>query len=231
MTLSDLKYITQDNIDEAHINITSAEMYTEFRDFNQHMSMMRRRRWRYLSEFYSMLLVDMVLIPIINILSGKYTQLMEPVKEPVLAGLSLGLLVLFMFLYCFLVLYKKIYSWKICLCFTLLTVPMRNSLMWYIIALFYVLLNCWLVQAIRENDDYIKGEVGYPYFVELVPSFICDPEELDGKSDMDKFEDADESDDLYRREAAPEENPFDKYRIKPEDDQGLLRDTDIGKGQ
>jgi len=32
---------------------------------------------------------------------------------------------------------------------------------------------------------------------------------------------------LFTRRRLPPVNPFDKYRIKPEEDQGLLRDTDI----
>ena len=44
------------------------------------------------------------------------------------------------------------------------------------------------------------------------------------EGDMEKFEDGDKVDDL---ESERKENPFDKYRTKWNDGEGMLRDNDI----
>ena len=64
MKLSDLKYITQQDIDESHINITSADMYRECREYNSHALAMRRRKWRFLRDFYGMMLASGISIMI-----------------------------------------------------------------------------------------------------------------------------------------------------------------------
>ncbi len=227
MKLSDLRYITQKDIDESHINITSAEMYKEFQDYNSHMLRMQQRKVRFLVDFYGMMAVDLLLIPVLCILTGKYTQITEPISDNMMFIVSTLLIGLFMAAYVFFVLIKKIFKWPICLAFSLLTVLFRASLWAYIVALVFVGLNCWLIHAIKREDDALKEHVGYPAFVQLIPSFIRDGKEFDGLDEMVRFEDSEESDDLVRKEEAPPVNPFDKYRIKPEEDQGLLRDTDI----
>ena len=227
MKLSDLRYITQKDIDESHINITSAEMYKEFQDYNSHMLRMQQRKVRFLVDFYGMMAVDLLLIPVLCILTGKYTQITEPISDNVMFIVSTLLIGMFMAAYVFFVLIKKIFKWPICLAFSLLTVLFRASLWAYIVALVFVGLNCWLIHAIEREDDALKEHVGYPAFVQLIPSFIRDGKEFDGLDEMVKFEESEESDDLVHKEDAAPVNPFDKYRIKPEEDQGLLRDTDI----
>ena len=227
MKLSDLRYITQKDIDESHINITSSEMYLEFQSYNAHMLEMQRRKIRFLADFYGKMAVDLLLIPALCLFMGRYTQPLEPIDDPLMFKVSLAAIGLFMAAYVFFVLIMRMFKWPICLAYSLLTVLFRAQPWMYVIAVIFVGLNCWLVYAIKREDDALKEHVGYPAFVQLIPSFIRDGEEVDGFDEMMRFEDSEESDDLVRREEAPEVSPFDKYRIKPEEDQGLLRDTDI----
>ena len=111
MKLSDLRYITQKDIDESHINITSAEMYKEFQDYNSHMLRMQQRKVRFLVDFYGMMAVDLLLIPVLCILTGKYTQITEPISDNVMFIVSTLLIGLFMAAYVFFVLIKKIFKW------------------------------------------------------------------------------------------------------------------------
>ena len=96
MKLSDLRYITQQDIDESHINITSAEMYKEFQDYNSHMLRMQQRKVRFWVDFYGMMAVDLLLIPVLCILTGKYTQITEPISDNVMFIVSTLLIGLFM---------------------------------------------------------------------------------------------------------------------------------------
>ena len=227
MKLSDLKYITQQNIDESHINITSADMYLECKEYNAHALKMRRRKWRFLADFYGMMLVDLVLLPVLTLFTGKYTQPMEPITDPAMAVVSLLFIVLFMALYVGIVVVKRNYSWLLCLCYSLLIVFFRAWWWMYIVSGIFVIGNCFLAGAMKKVDDTLREQPGYPGFTELIPSFIRDGKEFDGLDEMMRFEDSEGSDDLVHKEDAPPVNPFDKYRIKPEEDQGLLRDTDI----
>lgn len=227
MKLSDLKYITQQDIDESHINITSADMYRECREYNSHALAMRRRKWRFLRDFYGMMLVDLILLPFLTILTGKYTLPMAPITDPAMSVISLVFIAAFMVMYVIVVAVKRNYNWLICLGYSLLILFFRNWWWMYIVSGGFIALNCFLVRAIKKEDDLLKEQPGYPGFAELVPSFIRDGKEFDGLDEMMKFEDSEESDDLVHKEDAPPVNPFDKYRIKPEEDQGLLRDTDI----
>ena len=115
----ELKYITQENIDEAHVNITSAEMYTEFREYNQRMLDMQVKRRRFLSDFWIMVIANIILIPIgvvfVNI-SPLYKISGTIIPNIMLMLISMILLVYF-------VIVRKVYNWKIGLAVSLMLIP------------------------------------------------------------------------------------------------------------
>ncbi|MCR5599482.1 MAG: hypothetical protein K6G33_01875 [Ruminococcus sp.] len=209
----ELKYITRENIDEAHVNITSAEIYTEFKEYNQLMLDMQKKRRRFLRDFWLMIAANIVLIPIgmvfVN-LSPLYKVSGTIIPNIILMLISLLLLVYF-------VIIRKVYNWKIVLAVSLILVPVCVGLIPLAVA------NPILINLMEKTDSSIRDETGYPHFVQLsgsYKSFVKDGEVYG----IDKGA-------VYgaglKNESDEPEDPFAKYRIKPEDDMGMLADNDI----
>lgn len=211
----ELKYITQENIDEAHVNITSAEMYKEFKEYNQRMLDMQKKRRRFLRDFWIMVITNIILIPI-GVVFVNISPLYK-ISGTIILNLMLTLISLFILVY--FVIIRKVYNWKIGLVSSLMLIPVCAGLIPLAVA------NPILINLMEKTDSSIRNETGYPHFVQLsgsYKSFVKDGEvysvnegtvygsELTGQKDEP-------------------EDPFAKYRIRPEDDMGMLADNDINK--
>ena len=62
MTINDLKYITPLDIQAAHLNVTSAEMYDEAKKFNQHMYDMQVKRRRFLCDKWGIVILNVIML-------------------------------------------------------------------------------------------------------------------------------------------------------------------------
>lgn len=211
----ELKYITQENIDEAHVNITSAEMYKEFKEYNQRMLDMQKKRRRFLRDFWIMVITNIILIPI-GVVFVNISPLYK-ISGTIILNLMLTLISLFILVY--FVIIRKVYNWKIGLVSSLMLILVCVGLIPLAVA------NPILINLMEKTDSSIRNETGYPHFVQLsgsYKSFVKDGEvysvnegtvygsELTGQKDEP-------------------EDPFAKYRIRPEDDMGMLADNDINK--
>ena len=215
-----LKYITQDDIDSSHFNITSAEMYTEFKEYNQHMLDMQKRRWRFLRDFWGLWLMNAILLPI-----GVITVLML-MQNGSLIYAACGMFlpcVLLAAIYLFLMIYfigiRKLYSFKAGLLISAILIPVNITFISLAVA------NAAVIYFMEKEDSSIRDEIGYPHFTQLVgsfKSFVKDGEVYGvGEGAVYGAELQSES-----SEQTPVD-PFAKYRIKPEDDMGMLADNDI----
>lgn len=218
--IMELKYITQDNIDDSHINITSAEMYAEFKKYNRKMAEMSKRRWRFLRDFWGMWIMNAIIVPFIFILT--YLGVLSPIiKYSGSTLLCLAVVLISEMLLIYLVGVRKMYSWVMGFLVTLLMLPAN---------LCYILLaigNAAVIFCMNMIDRSIRDEIGYPHFVQLrgsYKSFVKDGEVfgIEGESVYGT--------DMKSDYAVPED-PFAKYRIKPEDDMGMLADNDINNNK
>lgn len=228
MTLSDLKYITPIDIQNAYLNITSSDMYAEAKKFNKHMYDMQRKRWRFLRDFWSMILLNVFMLALGAATSASsYTSLLFRAtggRGPFGMAVGGNMLVtvapaaVYTVLFVWLILIRRTYDWRLILAMSAVLVPVNYAFIALAIA------NVILIRLMDRTDNEIKDEIGYPHFVELTLSYIRDEEGAED-GDMDRFEDGEKSDDL---ESERKENPFDKYRTYRQDDEGgLLRDNDI----
>ncbi|WP_303838002.1 hypothetical protein [Ruminococcus flavefaciens] len=216
----ELKYITQENIDDSHINITSAEMYGEFKKYNQKMLDMSKIRWRFLRDFWGMWIMNAIIVPFIFILT--YFRVLSPI---IWYGgstrLCLAVVIISEALLVYLVGIRKMYSWIMGFLVTLLMLPAN---------LCYVMLavaNAVIIYVMGRIDYSIRDETGYPHFVQLrgsYKSFVKDGEVfgIEGESVYGT--------DIKADYVVPED-PFAKYRIRPEDDMGMLADNDINNNK
>lgn len=218
--IMELKYITQDNIDESHINITSAEMYTEFKEYNQRMLDMQKKRWRFLRDFWGLWIMNAILLPI-----GVITVLML-MQNGSLIYAACGMFlpcVLLAAIYLFLMIYfigiRKLYSFKAGLLISAILIPINLAF----IAL--AAANAAVIYFMEKEDSSIRNETGYPHFAQLVGSFksFVKDGEVYGVEEGVVYGAGLQSESA---EQVPED-PFAKYRIKPEDDLGMLADNDI----
>ena len=213
----ELKYITQENIDEAHINITSSEIYTEFQEYNGLMLRMQKKRRRFLRDLWLLWIMNAVLVPLIAAFS-----LMLPLILPMNSfGFLLYLLILLisMTLLVLVVGVRRIYSWK--LGFIITAVMMIASPVY----IFLAAANASVIYLMEKEDSSIRNETGYPHFVQLrgsYKSFVKDGEVF-----------GIENEGIYasslKSDNAVPNDPFAKYRIRPGDDMGMLADNDINK--
>lgn len=211
----ELKYITQENIDEAHVNITSAEMYKEFKEYNQRMLDMQKKRRRFLRDFWIMVITNIILIPI-GVVFVNISPLYK-ISGTIILNLMLTLISLFILVY--FVIIRKVYNWKIGLASSLMLIPVCVGLIPLAVA------NPILINLMEKTDSSIRNETGYPHFVQLsgsYKSFVKDGEVYSVN------EGTVYGSELKEQKDEPED-PFAKYRIRPEDDMGMLADNDINK--
>lgn len=63
----------------------------------------------------------------------------------------------------------------------------------------------------KKSDDIMNEDIVYPHFVQLNTSYIKSGESADNEIIND----------------TEEKYTFDKYKIKPEDDNGMIADTEL----
>lgn len=209
----ELKYITQENIDEAHVNITSAEMYAEFQEYNQRMLDMQKKRARFWRDFCGMIIMNALLIPI-----GVIFSFISPLYK--ITGMLLPnyiLMFISMALFVYFIIIRKIYNWKIGLALSLLLVFVNIGFIILAVA------NPVIIYMIEKTDRSIRNETGYPHFTQLHGSYksMVKDGEVFGIESEGVYATGMKADNVVP------EDPFAKYRIKPEDDMGMLADTDI----
>ena len=213
----ELKYITQDNIDGAHLNITSAEMYTEFQEYNGLMLRMQKIRYRFLRDFWALWIMNGILVPVIL-----FFTMLEKFSPLIWFGsgmkwLCLAIVVIAELLLIYLIGIRKCYSWKLGFLITAIMMPAN---------IFYVLLavgNAVVIFVMDRIDSSIRNEKGYPHFTQLHGSYksMVKDGEVFGIEGESVYATGLKSDNVVP------EDPFAKYRIRPEDDMGMLADTDI----
>lgn len=212
----ELKYITQDNIDESHINITSAEMFKEFQEYNGLMLRMQKKRYAFLRDFWALWIMNAILLffgvklilfwkcSLIYMASGMYPLCL------LVAAVYLILMIYFIGI-------RKLYSWKAGLLISLLLIPVNISLIPLAAA------NAIVIYLMEKIDSEMRNETGYPHFTQLHGSYksMVKDGEVFGI----------ESEGVYatgmKADYVVPEDPFAKYRIKPDDDMGMLADNDI----
>lgn len=218
----ELKYITQENIDRSHINITSAEMYTEFKEYNQHMLDLQKKRWAFLRDFWALWIMNTILLNV-----GIMTALMLMKNGSLIYTVSGTfmpcwlLVAIYLFLMIYFIGIRKLYSWKAGLLISVILIPVN------LVFLGLAAANAVVIYFMDREDSILRNEIGYPYFTQLVgsfKSFVKDGKVYGiGEDTVCGAELQSES-----AEQVPED-PFAKYRIKPEDDMGMLADNDINK--
>lgn len=228
MTIQDLKYITPLDIQAAYLNVTSSEMYAEAKDFNMHMYDMQRKRWRFMRDFWLMVVFNVIMLAL-GVLSAasSYTSLLFYVsggRGPL--GFTTGgnmfvtlfPVPIYIVLFVWLVLIRKMYDSRLVLVISLMLFPVNYGFIGLTIA------NVILIGAMNKVDNEIKDEVGYPHFVELTLSYIRDEENAE-EGGMESYSEEEATDDLISER---KENPFDKYRTRWADGEGsMLADNDI----
>lgn len=207
MKLSELKYITQDNIDESYINVTSAEMFAETQTYNTEALRLLRKRYQFLRDFWGLVLLNAVasffgFFAISRSNSLLYRLCGERVGPCFLVTAA------FILVFGYFIFYRKYYNWKVGLLITMILLVPVNSCTAVCVA-----ANAVLLHFMEKIDNEIKDQAGYPYFSQLVTSYIRDEENAD-EGVMDEPE---------------PKYSFDKYRIKPDVDMGMLADSDIGE--
>ena len=228
MTIQDLKYITPLDIEAAHLNVTSAEMYDEAKKFNQHMYDMQRRRHRFLRDMWSLILLNIFMFAVaMPTAMSSYTSLAFRLSGGsglvmMAKGGNLFLTylpaVIYAAAFVYFIVIKKFYSSSLIFILTLIAVPTNYAF------LLMAIFNAILVKKMNDVDNEIKEEPGYPGFAELHLSFIRDEESLE-EGGMENYSDDEKSDDL---ESERKENPFDKYRTRWGSGEGaMLADNDI----
>ncbi len=228
MTISDLKYITPLDIQAAHLNVTSAEMYAEAKDFNRHMYDMQRIRHRFLRDMWGILILNVVIFALaLPTAASNYTSLLfgatggrGPFGMAEGGNLTLTYLpaLIYAAAFVYFILIKKLYNWKLILVLSLIPIPTHYAFIALAIG------NTLLVKKMNDTDNEMKDEVGYPHFVELTLSYIRDEENAEDNG-MESYSEDEKSDDLISER---KEDPFDKYRtVWGEGGGSMLADNDI----
>lgn len=207
--LSDLKYITQENIDSASVNVTSADMYTEVHELNDHFRRMRNKRHLFLGELWGT--VSLLFTTLVGAMLDFLMYTPQKVEKCGLVPsillhishnvwLCMGTVIVIAAMSIYLIYIRKFFDWKLAL--VLMLILSAVHIVFLVTAFFMPVIT----NIMKKIDDSIKDDIGYPHFVILTASYIRDEENAeDGVMDSVKHEIS-----------------FDDYRIKPEDDEGFL---------
>lgn len=191
MQMSDLKYITQKNIEESSIEVTNAQEFAEADKYNAHMVKMYKERWKYFYEYSGMILANVIFF----ILGGKYIA--KPGEFTIQAS-PLGRLwndmticwiplLLTAVIFGYFVVFRKILSWKYGVFASILCSSISLS---FIIPL---AINIPLMMMIRKKDEKLSKEVGYPMFSKL----NIDTRRKKNEPDAQKYQERNNLSDLY----------------------------------
>lgn len=213
----ELKYITQENIDDSHVNITSAEIYKEFQEYNGLMLRMQKKRYKFLFDYWLLWGMNAVLVPLIMYvpLIPKFSTILHMDSTSVLPYLLI--LLASMILLVLVVGIRRNYSWKLGFIITAIMLPVSP---FYI---FLAIANAAVIYIMEKTDSEMRYETGYPHFVQLSGSYksFVKEGEVFGIENEGIYATSLKSDNVVP------EDPFAKYRIRPEDDMGMLADNDI----
>jgi len=208
MLLSELEYITQKNIDESLINVTSADAYSEAREYNIYAYGMYGRKRRIQIEFLSWTLIQfcLVFLSVFILLSTR------SFSSDKLLVLKLIAAAIYIFMYVYFIIIKKIRTLKMNLIVSAILVIVGVLPVYPVIA-----ANALIGRTYEKFMKEASEQAGYPHFAQLKITYIRDAESAeDGVME-----------DTAEAEEKKEENPFDKFRIRPEDDNGMLKNNDI----
>ena len=170
------RYIDQDVIDAGYLNITSPDMFDELREYNILMQDMRMLKLRFYLEYFMMVLLNLVVIPLgvfmMTLPSGLSAAWIKgPMRklaehDSISAFALTGVLVLaYLFCFVFFVVHKKDYSPKKCLLYSLFLIPVN---------LIYIILyicNFILMLLFDDIDKRMKNELGYPHFIRIIDRY------------------------------------------------------------
>lgn len=203
--LSDLKYVTQENIDSAAVNVTSAAMYAEVHDLNDHFHEMQKKRHLYLGELWGTIsiLFSTLFFAMLDFLRYTPQEVEECGSMPsILLHMSRNfwfcmlLVIVLAIMTVYFIYIRKFFDWKLALALMLILSAV------HIIFLIPVIFLPIVINIMKKFYDSMKDDVGYPHFVILTASYIRDEENAEDGV-MDKIS-------------------FDDFKIKPEDDEGFL---------
>lgn len=207
--LSDLKYVTQENIDSATVNVTSADMYTEVHELNDHFREMQRKRHFFIGELWGT--VSLISATLGGAMLNFFIYTPQKVEVCKLMPsillytskniwLCMASAIILALMTVFLIYIRKIFSWQLVL--VLMLIMSAVHIVFLVPAFFLPII----INIMKKIDDSIKDDIGYPHFVMLTVSYIRDEKNAeDGVMDEPECKIS-----------------FDYYRIKPEDDEGFL---------
>ena len=179
----ELRYITQENIEQCHINVTSAEMYSEAREYNILMHDMRLLKVRSIAEFFGVIIVNIIFLIGISLASSNLGLIMM-MKESSISPLNAVRFVIiaaYAALFIFLVAVKKIFSYKLLIA---LTAPLLLC-DWRFV--FLLAMNTAAFYFLDKNTQTLRDAPGYPGFAELRITYIRDDDNDKAESPEEMF--------------------------------------------
>ena len=191
MKASELKYVTEFDINAAYVNVTSADMYKEVQKLNGDMLKMQKKRIRFLKDFWAMAVsnIFMLILGMLAAVNGGSISLLCKPERIGNVWICIGFSLIFLVLFGWFVIFRRIYSWKLGL---LITAPL------ILVNYAFILLticNVYLLMIMNAIDKDIRDQAGYPHFTQLVTSYIRDEENAE-EGEMDDAE--------YKYKSAPE---------------------------
>lgn len=204
ISIDELDYITEENIQTQSINITSDKMYTEVHDFNDHMFEMQKKREIYVRDFWKVLIFNIAAFLAIYaftftfgsfefIVSEKLSLCYKISQNIPFCLIYLTIIYLLFFIVVFL---KKKYEKKYFLSIMLLAVPVNFC------TIAPIIFNIYFFKILKSHHDAIKYDAGYPYFLPINMTFYN--EEV-----MDKVK------------KSVREYSFDDYKVSPDTEMGI----------
>lgn len=209
---TDYRYIDQEIIDSGVINAVNSDVFAEADSYNGVMVREYARKHRVNAEFYTWCGVLTVMMFAGLYISVNFYRYRDPAYKHILALIAA---VLFFFCFVYFIIARGHRNTKMA---ALIGLPLVYLCPVLVIA---YAANIYICRLYEKYDRSISVIPGYPKFRQLTitTNYGCD---IYGKKlPVEAAAHMDETD------SGEPEDPFAKYRIKPEDDTGMLSDSSI----
>ncbi len=168
----ELRYITQEDIEACHVNVTSADMFREAREYNIYMHDMRQKKLRTTVAYFAVIIFNFIFIAGVFFVSRNIgvPMLMRSAEFSTLAIIRLILLAAYIVLFIYLVIKRKVFSYKLT---AIMTLPLVFCDLRFTVLL---IMNTLVFHLLEKETQEQQNTAGYPGFADLRITYIREDE-------------------------------------------------------
>lgn len=179
----ELRYITQEDIEACHVNVTSADMFREAREYNIYMHDMRQKKLHTTAAYFASIIINFIFIVAVFFVSRSIgiPMLMHESEFTPLTCMRLVVLAAYIFLFIYFIIKRKVFNWKL---ITAITLPLIFCDIRFAALL---IINILIFRLLDNETQAQQNTPGYPGFADLRITYIREEEDGNAEADPEPY--------------------------------------------